>query len=142
MNLLRGVSVGGQVRAGDLHFQMSGVPDGEVVVGLRPEALSIRRGGDATSVPVRVDVVEALGHELVMHGSLAGQRAAAQTDEETGLAPLDESRATLIVRLGAREPITVGDTIELAFSEQDVHIFDATTGDVVPTGSSAARASG
>jgi sn-glycerol 3-phosphate transport system ATP-binding protein len=142
MNLLRGVSVGGQVRAGDLHFQMSGVPDGEVVVGLRPEALSIRRGGDATSVPVRVDVVEALGHELVMHGSLAGQRAAAQTDEETGLAPLDESRATLIVRLGAREPITVGDTIELAFAEQDVHIFDATTGDVVQTGSSAARASG
>ena len=142
MNLLRGVSVGGQVRAGDLHFEMSGVPDGEVVVGLRPEALSIRRGGDATSVPVRVDVVEALGHELVMHGSLAGQRAAAQTDEEIGLAPLDESRATLIVRLGAREPITVGDTIELAFAEQDVHIFDATTGDVVPTGSSAARASG
>jgi sn-glycerol 3-phosphate transport system ATP-binding protein len=142
MNLLRGVSVGGQVRAGDLRFQMSGVPDGEVVVGLRPEALSIRRTDGATSVPVRVEVVEALGHELVMHGSLAGQRAAALTDEEAALTPLDESRATLIVRLGAREPITVGDTIDLAFAEQDVHIFDATTGDVVPTGSSAARAAG
>jgi sn-glycerol 3-phosphate transport system ATP-binding protein len=142
MNLLRGVAVGGRVRAGDLHFEMSGVPDGEVVVGLRPEALSIRRAEDATSVPVRVEVVEALGHELVMHGSLAGQRAAAQTDEEAGLAPLDESRATLIVRLGAREPITVGDTVDLAFAERDVHIFDATTGDVVTTGSSAARASG
>ena len=142
MNLLRGVAVGGRVRAGDLHFEMSGVPDGEVVVGLRPEALSIRRGEEATSVPVRVEVVEALGHELVMHGSLAGQRAAALTDAEAGLTPLDESRATLIVRLGAREPITVGDTIELAFAEQDVHIFDATTGDVVPTGSSAARAAG
>jgi ABC-type sugar transport system ATPase subunit len=142
MNLLRGVAVGGQVRAGDLHFEMSGVPDGEVVVGLRPEALSIRRADDGNSVPVRVEVVEALGHELVMHGSLAGQRAVAQTDQETGLAPLDESRATLIVRLGAREPITVGDTLDLAFAERDVHIFDPTTGDVVPTGSSAARASG
>jgi sn-glycerol 3-phosphate transport system ATP-binding protein len=142
MNLLRGAVVGGEIRAGDLRFAVTGVPDGEVVVGLRPEALSLRRGDETPSVTVRVEVVEALGHELVMHGSLAGRRVTAQADEQAGLAPLDQSRATLVVRLGAREPITVGETVDLAFSDRDVHVFDAATGDVVVTGSAAARAAG
>ena len=142
MNLLRGVASGGEVRAGDLRCALPGVADGEVVVGLRPEALSIRRGDEAPFVPVRVDVVEALGHELVMHGSVAGRRVAAQADEKAGLAPLDESRAALIVRLAAREPVTVGEVVELAFATRDVHVFDPTTGDVVVTGSAPARATG
>jgi sn-glycerol 3-phosphate transport system ATP-binding protein len=142
MNLLRGVAANGEIRAGDLRFALTGVPDGEIVVGLRPEALSLRRGDETPTVTVRVEVVEALGHELVMHGSLAGRRVTAQADEEAGLAPLDESRATLVVRLGAREPITVGDAVDLAFSERDVHVFDAATGDVVATGGAAAHAAG
>jgi multiple sugar transport system ATP-binding protein len=142
MNLLQGTAAGGEVRAGDLRCPLPGVPEGEVVVGLRPEALSLRRGDEVPFVPVRVDVVEALGHELVMHGSLAGRRVTAQTDEEARLVPLDESRAALIVRLGAREPIVVGDTVELAFAVEDVHVFDPSTGDVVATGSRSARAAG
>jgi sn-glycerol 3-phosphate transport system ATP-binding protein len=142
MNLLRGVAVSGDIRAGDLQVAHTGVPDGEVVVGLRPEALSLHPGDDTPSVTVRVEVVEALGHELVMHGSLAGRRVTAQAEDEAGLPPLNESRATLVVRLGAREPITVGDTVDLAFSGSDVHVFDATTGDVVASGSAATRAAG
>jgi sn-glycerol 3-phosphate transport system ATP-binding protein len=142
MNLLRGVAVSGDIRAGDLQVADTGVPDGEVVVGLRPEALSLHPGDDTPSVTVRVEVVEALGHELVMHGSLAGRRVTAQAEDEAGLPPLNESRATLVVRLGAREPITVGDMVDLAFSGSDVHVFDATTGDVVASGSPATRAAG
>jgi sn-glycerol 3-phosphate transport system ATP-binding protein len=142
MNLLRGVAVSGEIRAGDLRCALPGVPDGEVVVGLRPEALSLHRGDDTPSVTVRVEVVEALGHELVMHGSLAGRRVTAQAEDEAGLPPLDQSRATLVVRLGAREPITVGDTVALAFDDRDVHVFDATSGNVVVTGGDAARAAG
>ena len=39
MNLLRGTAREGRVRAGDLEFPKAGVPDGDVVVGVRPEAL-------------------------------------------------------------------------------------------------------
>ena len=142
MNLLRGVAVGGELHAGDLRCLLPRVPDGVVVAGLRPESLSLRRGEETPFVPVRVDVVEALGHELVMHGSLAGEQVTARSSEETGLAPLDGSRAGLIVRLGAREPLTVGDTVELTFSERDIHVFDPTTGDVVAAGGASARAAG
>ena len=142
MNLLHGTAAQGEVRAGNLTFALAGVPDGEVVVGLRPEALTLRRGDEVPSVPVRVDVVEALGHELVVHGSIAGRRVAAQTVEAAGLAPLDGSRAALIVRLGAREPLVVGETVELAFSVRDVHVFDPTSGDVVATANPSARATG
>ncbi len=142
MNLLHGVAVGGDIRAGDLRFPMPGVRDGDVVVGLRPEALSLRRADESPSVPVRVDVVEALGHELVMHGSLAGRRVSAIAESDAGLVPLNDTRANLIVRLGAREPIVVGDTVELAFAGRDVHVFDPVTGVVVATGDGSTRASG
>src|SRR5438105_7780729 len=39
MNLLRGSARGGRVEAGELAFSRDGVPDGDVVVGVRPEAL-------------------------------------------------------------------------------------------------------
>src|SRR5437867_7235335 len=39
MNLLRGSVREGRVQAGDLQFARGGVPDGDVVVGVRPEAL-------------------------------------------------------------------------------------------------------
>jgi len=58
MNLLQGVSSGGDVHAGDLRFSLPGTPDGNVVVGLRPEALRLEGAADEPSVPVRIDVVE------------------------------------------------------------------------------------
>src|SRR6185437_10842669 len=39
MNLLRASASGGRVTAGELILERAGVPDGELVVGLRPEAL-------------------------------------------------------------------------------------------------------
>ena len=135
MNLLQAVASGGEVRAGDLTFRLPGVPDGDVVVGLRPEALRLEGADDEPTLSVRVDVVEALGHEIVMHGSLRAKQASAQRVDRSGLAPLDADRATLIMRLGAGQPIAVGDVVPLRFSARDVHAFDPATGDIVAVGS-------
>ena len=74
MNLLKGVAVSGEIRAGDLRFRLPGMPDGEIVVGLRPEALRVHGVEGEPTLSVRVDVVEALGHEIVMHASIAGSQ--------------------------------------------------------------------
>jgi sn-glycerol 3-phosphate transport system ATP-binding protein len=134
MNLLRAVASGSEVRAGDLTFRLPGVPDGEAVVGLRPEALRLHGTDDEPTVPVRVEVVEALGHEIVMHGSLRAKQASAQRVDRSSLAPLDADRATLIMRLGAGQAIAVGDVVPLRFSVNDVHVFDDVTGAVVAVG--------
>jgi sn-glycerol 3-phosphate transport system ATP-binding protein len=134
MNLLHAVASGGELRAGDLTFRLPGVPEGDVVVGLRPEALRLHGAEDEPTVPVRVEVVEALGHEIVMHGSLRAKQASAQRVDRAGLAPLDAERATLIMRLGAGQTIAVGDVVPLRFSVNDVHVFDNTTGAVVEVG--------
>lgn len=45
MNLLRGAARGGRVTAGDFVLERPGVPDGGVIVGVRPEALELARDG-------------------------------------------------------------------------------------------------
>jgi sn-glycerol 3-phosphate transport system ATP-binding protein len=142
MNLVHGASSGGNVRAGDLRFELPGAPDGEVVIGFRPEALRLQGAEDDPSIPVRVDVVEALGHEIVMHGSIAGRPASAMPQDDQALTPLETERAPIVVRMSAKTPLIVGDTIPVRFSVDDVHVFDPATGDVVVRGGERARAPG
>jgi sn-glycerol 3-phosphate transport system ATP-binding protein len=142
MNLLRGVASSGEVHAGDLRFTLPGTPDGDVVVGLRPESLRLEGGAEEPSVPVRIDVVEALGHEIVMHGSVAGRQASTMPQDDRALTPLETERAPIVMRLSAKTPLTVGDTVPIRFSVDDVHVFDPTSGDVVVAGGQRTHASG
>jgi ABC-type sugar transport system ATPase subunit len=111
-------------------------------VGLRPEALRLEGAADEPSVPVRIDVVEALGHEIVMHGSIAGQPASAMPQDDQALTPLETERAPIVIRLSAKAPLVVGDTVPVRFSVHDVHLFDPATGAVVVREGAAVRATG
>src|SRR5438477_5106360 len=71
MNLLRGSARGGRVEAGELALSRDGVPDGDVVVGVRPEALALANDS-MPSFDFVVDVVEPLGDEAVIHGTTVG----------------------------------------------------------------------
>jgi multiple sugar transport system ATP-binding protein len=78
---------------------------GEVVVGLRPEAISVGANG----VPARVEVVEELGADAYVFCTSDAGRFVART----------EARATL-----AR-----GERVSLAVRGEEAHLFDAVTGD-------------
>jgi sn-glycerol 3-phosphate transport system ATP-binding protein len=115
MNLLAGHVSDGEIRldgarVGDA--RLSG-DCAEPVVGLRPEALRLRRDANG-SPPVRyvVDVVEPMGHEVIVHGRLA-------TDADT----------EVVVRLDARDEPRPGDVLELTFEPDDLHLFDPTSGE-------------
>jgi sn-glycerol 3-phosphate transport system ATP-binding protein len=84
----------------------------EPVVGLRPEALRIRRDGDGSPVlRYVVDVVEPMGHEVIVHGHIA-------TDTGT----------QIVVRLDARDEPRPDDVLELSFEPDDLHLFDPKSG--------------
>jgi multiple sugar transport system ATP-binding protein len=131
MNLLSASAAGGRVHAGDLELGVSGVPDGELVVGVRPEALRLVTGAvQEQAVQVRTEVVELLGHETIVYGSIRGRHVATGSTA-AGISSLPAERATVIARLDARRQPTVGETITLGMSMEDVHLFDAKSGEAL-----------
>ncbi|MGZ4125439.1 MAG: ABC transporter ATP-binding protein, partial [Actinomycetota bacterium] len=130
MNLLRGRAADGRVEAGALQVAVSGIPSGPLVVGIRPEAFHFPESSGEPAIDVQVDVVELLGHETILYGSIRGERINAVGTEQ-GLAPLPTDRATIVARLDARRQPSVGDAVPLAFSPDDLRLFDAESGEAV-----------
>ena len=130
MNLLSASAADGRVHAGDLELAVPGVPPGELVIGVRPEALRLVTGATEDQVmQVRTEVVELLGHETIVYGSIRGQNVA--TASSGASSSLPSGRAKVIARLDARRQPAVGETITLAMSLEDVHLFDAKSGQAV-----------
>jgi ABC-type sugar transport system ATPase subunit len=131
MNLLSASAAGGRVDAGDLVLEVPGAPSGELVIGVRPEALRLTTGAsEEQALQVRVEVVELLGHETIVYGSIRGQRVATASTAP-GIASLPPERAIVVARLDARRQPAVGETITVGMSLEDVHLFDATSGEAV-----------
>jgi ABC-type sugar transport system ATPase subunit len=84
----------------------------EVVLGLRPQDVHPLRSGDAALGDLRVDVVERLGSEALVHGWAR------------------VSGANVVVRLegDAMRKVSVADTIALGIDPAHVHLFDARSG--------------
>jgi ABC-type sugar transport system ATPase subunit len=130
MNLLHATAGGGRITAGDLRLDLPGVPDGEVVLGLRPEVLRpMEDGGPA--MEFTVDVVEPLGDEIVVHGSVAGRLARGEFEKPIPLAGGEPTRATITARFEPQLRPKVGDRIALRISPDAVHVFDPTTGEAI-----------
>ena len=131
MNLLRGTATGGRVVAGDLELEDAHVADGDVVVGIRPEALHPANGGHpGPGLEVRVDVVEPLGDEVLVHGSVeaSGADARRRVHDATLLADAVSDRGTVRLRLPPRERPSPGSTLHLTVAPEEVHLFDDATG--------------
>jgi len=127
MNLLRGRAEGGHVVAGEISFERAGVPDGEVAVGVRPEAMTLTEEG-LPSFDFLVDVVEPLGGEVVVHGSVAGTAVESGAEEERDL-PLavEGARAPMVARFAPEHEPEHGDTLHLGIEPARIHLFDLQT---------------
>jgi len=79
----------------------------ELLIGFRPEHLDIASGGDLVRIPARVDVVEYLGNEELIH-------AQAEGNEIVALIPSDRS-------------VKPGDQVELGVPLEKLHVFDPET---------------
>ena len=127
MNLLRANAVNGRITAGDLQLDIPGLADGDVVVGVRPEML--RPAGDGLpAVPFTVDVVEPLGDEIVVHGTVAGRLAGSGADDQIPAKGSGAELATVTARFDPQLRPTAGDRIPLHIRPEAVHVFDASTG--------------
>jgi multiple sugar transport system ATP-binding protein len=100
----------------------------DVVVGMRPEHL---RAESATSAGPKitgdVDLVEALGSELVVHFTIDAHRVIAE-----GAVDKDEAAALQsgegVARLDAKTPVKPGDRMTFSVDIEDMQFFDPKTG--------------
>ena len=100
----------------------------EVVVGLRPEHLPAE-SDDATGPKLvgDVDIVEALGSELVVHFTIDANRVLAE-----GAQDKDEAAAVKrgegVARVAAKTPVKPGDKLTFAVDIDEMQFFDTQTG--------------
>jgi multiple sugar transport system ATP-binding protein len=100
----------------------------DVVVGMRPEHL--RAASPETTGPKLVgdvELVEALGSELVVHFTIDAHRVIAE-----GALDKDEAAAVRsgegVARLEAKTPVKPGDRMTFSVDIEDMQFFDAQTG--------------
>ena len=128
MNLLRGRVRSGQATAGDLVVPAPGVPDSDVFVGVRPEALHPAVNG-MPSLGFEVAVVEPLGDEVIVHGTVGAELAEVAPEEsEAALLSGNGDRAEAVACLAPRDRPREGSVIQLGVEPDAVHLFDAATG--------------
>ena len=75
------------------------------VLGFRPEAVTDRVIDEASSLQMKVDVVERLGSDQFLYGQVGGDQVTARVDP--------------------RMQVTVGDTVKLGLDTRSLHLFDA-----------------
>ena len=131
MNLLKGNAAGGRIAVGEVEFVDRQVPDGEVLVGIRPEGLHpVGEAFDGPVFEVSVEVVEPLGDEVLVHGSIeahaAGERR--EVEEVALLADGKRDRATITLRLPPEERPKPGSRLRVGVAQHKVRLFDAANG--------------
>jgi sn-glycerol 3-phosphate transport system ATP-binding protein len=108
MNLMTGRAAGNQFQLGDVTLPLTAPAprEGELTLGVRPEHAQLTSGH---GWPIRVEVLEMLGAERLVHARLASQLFTLRLD------------ATLV-------PPKVGDTVHVYAPVEQQHWFDAATG--------------
>ena len=100
---------------------------GHVTVGFRPESLILVENEVAGAIPVTVELVEELGSDVFIYGSLSGDKELAENVSSGA------GSAQLIVRGDPRKVPLKGDKIWATIREGEQHLFSAATGKRLPS---------
>ncbi len=88
----------------------------KVWLGVRPENIHLAKKTDKQSFDCRVSLLEELGSETILYGTL-------DLDDNDSVVS-DNTTSKLVAKLSAREKVTE-DIIKIAFDMDSLHLFDA-----------------
>jgi multiple sugar transport system ATP-binding protein len=127
--------------AGRRHPALADAAGRRIVVGIRPECLTVTPPPDAeaageTTLSVRAELVESLGNESLVHFSTDARMVrnhggvfTADVDASGDIAGAAATEG--VARVDPRVPIVDGDRLTLAVDVDRLHFFDAETGDAI-----------
>jgi sn-glycerol 3-phosphate transport system ATP-binding protein len=117
MNMVTGRVQNGVLAAGPLRLVVPGAPDGDVVLGIRPEGLTPAGADDGRlSLEVVVSHVEALGNENLVHARVSGA---------------DETAKPLVFRAPPRFAPRADERVRVQVDPTHLLLFDRETEDRV-----------
>jgi multiple sugar transport system ATP-binding protein len=112
------------------HPGLAAYADRKVVVGLRPEHLPAANGTAGPTLAGDVDLVEALGSELMVHFTIDAHRVRAE-----GTTSADEEAVTEsgvgVARVDPGSPVKVGERATFAIKADGLQFFDPDTGEAL-----------
>ncbi|WP_207480443.1 sn-glycerol-3-phosphate import ATP-binding protein UgpC [Arenibaculum pallidiluteum] len=85
-------------------------PGRRVALGIRPEHLVLGAGDRVGDIPVRVELVEALGADTVVH------------------CRIPSGEGTMLARLPGSAQVSAGDTLHFGITPGEIHLFDMENG--------------
>ncbi|AKE40589.1 Glycerol-3-phosphate-transporting ATPase [Corynebacterium kutscheri] len=103
--------------------------NGKIVIGFRPEALEVVSETEENTIPVKLSLVEELGSDAYMYGTLAG---GGSLGSGTDANPDDESTDTIIIRTAPRSAPPIGSIVHVRIREGAQHNFSKATGNRLP----------
>jgi multiple sugar transport system ATP-binding protein len=105
MNFVPATVTNGSAKASGFEVKLpKALPQGKGTIGFRPEAVTDRVGDGATTIDMKVDVVERLGSDQFLYGSVGGDQMTARVDPRMSVAP--------------------GDRVKLGLDSRGLHYFD------------------
>ncbi len=112
------------------HPGLAAYAGAKVVVGLRPEHLPAASGGSGPTMVGDVDLVEALGAELMVHFTIDARRVRAE-----GTTSADEEAVTEagegVARVDPDSPVKVGERATFAIKTDGMQFFDPGSGEAI-----------
>ena len=102
--------------------QLTDADGGKVTIGFRPESLDVVSETESNAFPVLVNLVEELGSDAFVYGTLTGEFA------EDAEVRSGAGENQVIVRIDPRNVPMKGDTIHVAIKPGKAHVFSAATG--------------
>lgn len=102
--------------------QVTQEDNNQLILGFRPEALTLVEESSNLTIPVEVDFVEELGSDSYIYGHLAGGGWVDEGMSEDGAAD------QIVVRVPPLSGIREGDVIHAAIKDGGLHVFSKATG--------------
>ena len=117
MNFATATAGDGVLKLGSATLELSGPParaaerhqGKDLLIGFRPEDLELNGhpGSGAVSIPAKVDVVEYLGHEELLHAESEGHE--------------------IVALVSAEQRVQIGDSVKFTIPAEKLHVFDPET---------------
>ncbi len=93
----------------------------EVLVGIRPAAITLAEPGTPGSLPVTVRAAEYLGHETILHGDADVVTVTADSGQPDAMT---EKAAVLTAVLSGYHPLQSGELLRVQFDTENLRFFD------------------
>ncbi|MCQ9370103.1 sn-glycerol-3-phosphate ABC transporter ATP-binding protein UgpC [Corynebacterium sp. 35RC1] len=103
--------------------------NGQIVIGFRPEALEVVSEHEPDTIPVRLTLVEELGSDAFMYGTLEG---GGELSSGTDANPDDTPTGQIIVRTAPHSAPPIGSVVHVRIRPGAQHNFSKATGARLP----------